>query len=359
MAQSKTVQTKTARLTAPVETPAVVIGLHAAIVAVFDETPHVLVVRHEAETGSMHGTTGVPTADIAREGLPFGPFEPLAHRTMDIGLRAWVAEQTQLSLGHVEQLYTFGDRGRQATPDGEEPHVVSVGYLALTRRTPLPPQAGAMWRNWYRYFPWEDWRVEQPKGIGAVIEPLLAEWVKGADDAARRRDRVNLCFGLSGLAWNEEQVLERYELLYEAGLVYEARRDRPHIHEGLERRLIERGANPSVLGEPMIFDHRRILATAIGRLRGKLKYRPLVFELMPPAFTLLELQRTVEAISGVRLHKQNFRRLLARTGLVEPTGHLTTKTGGRPAEQFRFRREVLRERPAPGMRLPQTRVTRT
>jgi hypothetical protein len=362
MAQSKTAQSTAASLTPPEAAPAVVIGLHAAIIAVFEEAPHVLVVRHEAETGSMHGTTDAPLADLAREGLPFGPFEPLAHRTMEIGLRAWVAEQTQLSLGHVEQLYTFGDRGRHATAEGKEPHVVSVGYLALTRHTPLPPRAGALWRNWYRYFPWEDWRTERPKGIGLVIEPLLKEWIKAGDSAeqcAQRRDRANLCFGLAGLPWNEELVLERYELLYTAGLVYEARRDRPQLHLGLERRLSEREAGNSVLGEPMIFDHRRILATAIGRLRGKLKYRPLVFELMPPAFTLLELQRTVEAISGVRLHKQNFRRLLARTGLVEPTGQVTTKTGGRPAEQFRFRREVLRERPAPGMRLPQSRAARS
>jgi hypothetical protein len=101
----------------------------------------------------------------------------------------------------------------------------------------------------------------------------------------------------------------------------------------------------------MVFDHRRILATAMGRLRGKMKYRPVVFELMPPEFTLLELQRTVEALSGVRLHKQNFRRLVEDQGLVEGTGRVSRKTGGRPAEQFRFRREVLRERPAPGVRL--------
>jgi hypothetical protein len=105
------------------------------------------------------------------------------------------------------------------------------------------------------------------------------------------------------------------------------------------------------LGIDMVFDHRRILATAMGRLRGKMKYRPVVFELMPPVFTLLELQRTVEALSGVRLHKQNFRRLVEDQGLVEGTGRVSRKTGGRPAEQFRFRREVLRERPAPGVRL--------
>src|SRR4051812_44571427 len=105
-------------------------------------------------------------------------------------------------------------------------------------------------------------------------------------------------------------------------------------------------------GAEMAVDHRRILATAIARLRGKIKYRPVVFELMPPAFTLLQLQRTVEALAGIRLHKQNFRRLAEEQGLVEETGESTTETGGRPARLVRFRREVLLERPAPGVRLP-------
>ena len=63
-------------------------------------------------------------------------------------------------------------------------------------------------------------------------------------------------------------------------------------------------------GTELAFDHRRIVATALGRLRGKLKYRPVVFELLPETFTLLQLQRTVEALTGMRLHKQNFRRLV-------------------------------------------------
>ena len=99
----------------------------------------------------------------------------------------------------------------------------------------------------------------------------------------------------------------------------------------------------------MRFDHRRILATAIARLRAKLKYRPVVFELMPDEFTLTELQRTVEAISGRHLHKQNFRRLVESAALVEPTGETSTATGGRPAALFRFRRDVVQERPAPGL----------
>ena len=72
---------------------------------------------------------------------------------------------------------------------------------------------------------------------------------------------------------------------------------------------------------------------------------------MADEFTLFELQKTVEAILGPHLHKQNFRRLVEGAGLVEPTGEMKTRTGGRPAKLFRFRREVLLERPAPGVRV--------
>lgn len=305
----------------------VLIGLSVAIVAVADEQPSVLVVHRK----------------VGADALPFGTFDPLAHRTLEAGLRSWVAEQTYLQLGYVEQLYTFGDRGRHLTRPDEGPRVVSVGYLALTRPQSALKAPDTMWRDWYGYFPWENWRQRKPQIIDAVIKPRLVAFAAAASDEElrkRRRERAALCFALDGLAWDEEKVLERYELLYEAGLVSEAARDgRP-------------GAAPvPALGEPMVFDHRRILATAMGRLRGKMKYRPVVFELMPPEFTLLELQRTVEAISGVRLHKQNFRRLVEGQGLVEGTGRVSAKAVGRPAEQFRFRREVLRERPAPGVRL--------
>lgn len=156
-------------------------------------------------------------------------------------------------------------------------------------------------------------------------------------------------------------MLERYELLYEAGLVLEARRDR---RLGMEQGsaaaelAVDDDESLQATGEAMTFDHRRILATAMGRLRGKLKYRPLVFELLASSFTLTELQLTVEALAGLRLHKQNFRRLIAKAGLVEPTGRMVTGTGGRPAEQYRFRASVVQERSAPGVRLPGSRQTR-
>jgi hypothetical protein len=302
------------------------IGLSVAIVSVAEERPSVLVV-HPAG---------------AEDALPFGPFDPLNHRTFDSGLRKWVGEQTLLDLGYAEQLYTFGDRGRHLPARDEGARVVSVGYLALTRQTAAQSAADTRWSDWYRYFPWEDWREEKPRVIDSVIAPTLRAFAKSApssDIAESRRERIRLCFGFDGLPWDEEKVLERYELLYEAGMVPEAARD------GRD------AAAKTAPGTSMMFDHRRILATAIARLRGKMKYRPVVFELMPPAFTLLELQRTVEAISGIRLHKQNFRRLMEDQGLVEGTGKFSTQGRGRPAELFRFRREVLRERPAPGVRL--------
>lgn len=314
---------------------AISIGLSAAIVSVEKETPCALVVAHEG----------------GEDALPFGPFDPSSHRTLEQGLRLWVGEQTRFELGYTEQLYTFGDRGRHlpAAGSAEGTRVVSVGYLALTRQSQGNSEAGdreTCWRGWYHYFPWEDWRTAKPAMIEALILPRLKAFAKNAaipSAGELRRDRVRLCFGADGVAWDEEKVLERYELLYEAGLVEEARRDAGKAPGA--------GRGEELLGASMLYDHRRILATAIARLRGKMKYRPVVFELMAPSFTLLELQVTVEALLGRRLHKQNFRRLVAEQGLVEGTGKFAARARGRPAELFRFRREVLRERPAPGLRL--------
>jgi hypothetical protein len=309
------------------------IGLTAAIVAIEDSEPLIL---------TASGGDGDKLA-----GLPFGPFDAVAHRTFEIGLRAWVEEQAGLRLGYVEQLYTFGDRGRHT--EAGDTHVASIGYLALTRAADNTARApGATFEPWYRFFPWEDWRETKPDIIERGIFPELTKWAEQgeAPETARalpRKDRVRLYFGTEGAHWDEERVLDRYELLYEAGLVEEARRDgRPAA--------LPRKSTP-MLGLSMRFDHRRILATAMGRLRAKLKYRPVVFELLPGEFTLTELQHTVEAISGRHLHKQNFRRLVESGALVEPTGVMSTQTGGRPAALFRFRREVLQERPAPGLRV--------
>jgi len=339
-------------------TTPVVIVLNGVIVAVTDDRPRILTVKNPDDSLS------VQTADLgdgaALDALPFGPLDPAADRTLELGLNGWVREQTGIELGYVEQLYSFGDRNREPGVRQGGPRVISIAYLALVREEQLSVRGEANWRDWYEYFPWEDWLWRRPSMIDEQITPALARWAKAAIDTSlrsRRQERIEIAFGLEGAPWDQERVLERYELLYEAGLVAEQALDT--IVAGRERQESQKSSKgssrqtkTSLLGRPMALDHRRILATALGRLRGKIKYRPVVFELLSPTFTLLQLQRVVEALAGVRLHKQNFRRLVEKGGLVEGTGQLDPKTGGRPAELFCFRREVLRERPAPGIGLP-------
>jgi hypothetical protein len=320
----------------------IVIGLSAVIIAVREGEAVALSVRpHDPVTG----------AASALAGLPFGPFDPDGHRTFELAVRAFVSEQTRFQLGFVEQLYTFGDKGRDA-PLAEigagGARVISVGYLALSPEARAPQAPDTTWTPFWRFFPWEDWRRGRPALLDEALEPPLRRWATSEERLAR----VRLLFALDGAPWNEERVLERYELLYEAGLVPEAARDRARARG---RPSEEPTEFAPAFGEPMLSDHRRILATGLGRLRGKLKYRPVAFELMADEFTLSELQRTVEAVAGVALHKQNFRRTLERTDLVEGLGRLHAETGGRPAELFRFRRELVRAGPAPGLALPRLR----
>ncbi|MEM1182578.1 MAG: hypothetical protein AAGM22_29805 [Acidobacteriota bacterium] len=321
----------------------VVIGLNAVIVAVTDEEPRVLTVAADSADGPAFDDA--PTSPESwraprHEAIPFGPLDPARDRTLELALRGWVREQAKLELGYVEQLYTFGDKNRDPRERLGGPRVLSIGYLSLVQED---RGAGAQWRDWYLYLPWEDWRSGRPKVLG-TLAPALEGWAAlgtTRTKARARRERIDIAFGLGGAPWDPYRVLDRYELLYEAGLVAEAQLDR-----GQE-------ADPGLThGRPLRFDHRRILATAIQRLRGKIKYRPVVFELLPATFTLLQLQRVVEALAGQRLHKQNFRRLVERGGMVEGTGERAQGTGGRPAELFRFRRDVLRERPTPGVGLP-------
>ena len=320
----------------------ITIGLSAAIIAVTGETPRVLTVER-----SELGQSEFPA-------LPFGPLDPRGDRTLELGLRGWVREQTGLELGYVEQLYTFGDSDRfdvgVASPPAS-PRVLSVAYLALMREAEVGTEDRAVWRDVYRFFPWEDWRAGRPSILEEQIEPRLAEWcdrTQQSSDRDRRIERREIAFGQGATGWDPERVLDRYELLYEACLVAESKAPLSSENQTVEE---AKASDEGGAFRAMALDHRRILATAMSRLRGKLKYRPLVFEMMPPEFTLFQLQRAVEALAGIRLHKQNFRRLIDRGGLVEGTAK-KLQTTGRPAELFRFRQEVLRERPALGVGLP-------
>ena len=322
--QDKTI-TATRQAARTNQSHAVSADLIAVVIAVTDGQPRVLTIEQA-------------------QALPSGPFE-LDHRSLQSGLRTWVEQQTGHPLGYVEQLYTFADRDRIGGDRVER--VISISYLGLTREEQAERSPAHGWRGWYDYFPWEDHRAGVPSVLRDILVPRLSAWADEAEDPSMRRDRrqrVAYAFGLDDRDWNEEFVLQRYELLYEAALVAEATRGS------------DNGSPPSVPGRSMIADHRRILATGIARLRTKIKYRPVVFELMPPAFTLLQLQRTVEALAGRLVHKQNFRRLIEQQDLVEETGETVSETRGPPAKRFRFRQTVQAERTVAGTKLPLSRA---
>ncbi|MEE8129784.1 MAG: hypothetical protein V3T48_05825 [Vicinamibacterales bacterium] len=293
--------------------------LAAVIISVTDGRPRMLTIRHDDANA-----------------IPSGPVSS-TDTTLELALRRWIRDQAGIDVGYVEQLYTFGDLARIGDQEPDGPRPVSIAYVALVREESPAPRAE--WVDCYQLLPWEDHRDGRPQAM-ADVDNGLARWA--SDDDERRR-RVAIAFGQEPAPWDGVPVLERYELLYEASLVVEAYRDRA------------KPAPADTAGRAMRLDHRRMVATALGRIRGKLTYRPVVFELLPSEFTLLELQDTVEALAGIRLHKQNFRRLVDRNRLVDGTGKRATSTGGRPAELFRFRPEVFLERPRPGIGLPYRR----
>lgn len=304
---------------------AIAVGLNAAIFAMVQDEPAVAVL-----SAPRNGERAVDGT------LPGGPFLPREHGSLEAGLRHWVKRQTGIDLNAARQLCTTGDRedlgdgvGTLGAP------VIAVCYLALVGPSQLNERQSAVWQSWYAYLPWEDWRQGRPDCLKQQIEPLLESWVRRSGvDGVERTHRIRILFGFEGATWDEERVLDRYELLSEAGLFSPA------------------AAVPFLARLPRLrHDHARLLASGIGELRRSIKCQPAVFELMPDTFTLFELQKTVEAILGPHLHKQNFRRLIEAGGLVEPTGDHRFRTGGRPARLYRFRRDVLLERLAPGVRV--------
>lgn len=118
-----------------------------------------------------------------------------------------------------------------------------------------------------------------------------------------------------------------------AGGTTVARLEVPWKHaEGGPVRALDGSGKPL----PLAFDHASILGMAVQRLRGKLDYSLLAFELLPPLFTLYELQKVHEAVLGRRLNKDSFRRRLLATGDLAATGRLQEDVGHRPAELYRW-----------------------
>jgi 8-oxo-dGTP diphosphatase len=93
---------------------------------------------------------------------------------------------------------------------------------------------------------------------------------------------------------------------------------------------------PVLAVPPLAFDHSVILDIALARLRGKLAYQPIGFELLPPKFTLTQLQRLYESVLAAPLDKRNFRKKVLSYGLLIPLKETHREGAHRPAQLFRF-----------------------
>ncbi|MDY6876115.1 MAG: NUDIX domain-containing protein [Chloroflexota bacterium] len=173
-----------------------------------------------------------------------GGFMDIAESPEDAALRE-LGEETGVRDVYLEQLYTFGDPGRD--PRGR---TITVAYFALVTAAAIHPRAG--------------------------------------DDATEAR-------------WWSVYALP-----------------------------------------PLAFDHADILAYALQRLRYKLEYTAVGFELLPDTFTLSELQIAYEIILGETLDKRNFRRKIIGAGVIEETDEYRTGEG-RPAKLYRFRDDAVAE----------------
>ncbi|MDE7548118.1 hypothetical protein PY793_09015 [Acetobacter fabarum] len=279
--------------------------LVAVLVSISHNTPHILTLEHG-------------------NSFPSGPLM-VEHRSLQKGMRNWVEHQTGLKLGHTEQLYTFAD-----PPHGHGHQMVQISYMAFIRQNSAHSLAE---RSIYDYFPWEDRRDAASCPLLHVIATRLKQW---AADNAQRWQRCATVFGLDNHAWNDELSLPRYELLWEAGLVPESSwQNGPHLP-----------------GLSMHRDYRRILATALSRMRAKIRYTPAVFDLLPRQFTLLQLQQAMEALAGRAMHKQNFRRLVQQQKLVSRTAEYDFPPQGRPAQLYQFSPETAEHCYLAGTKLP-------
>ena len=93
----------------------------------------------------------------------------------------------------------------------------------------------------------------------------------------------------------------------------------------------------------LAFDHDEIVSAALDRLRGKVRYRPVGFELLPPKFTLTMLQRLYEKILERELDKRNFRKKVLATGLLEELDEVEQDVAHRAARLYRFDKKRYRE----------------
>lgn len=244
---------------------------------------------------------------IERGGHPFlgkwaipGGFVDMEESLEEAAVRE-LREETGLSDIYMEQLFTFGDVGRDPRM-----RVISVAYMALLSKERLRPVAGddAAKVCWFT--------VKQEENGGLK---LIAASEEDSDASGNE--------GASGSANAGTKETARGTATAGAGATGSgtAAEEKPLC-------LTE---------EDLAFDHAKLIRIALQRLKNKVEYTDIAFELAGEKFTLTQLQMIFEAILGKELHKPNFRRGIAPR--VEKTEEMETKHSNRPSYYYRKKAE--------------------
>jgi 8-oxo-dGTP diphosphatase len=214
------------------------------------------------------------------------------NESLEAGARRELREETNLERIYLEQLYTWGDVGRDPRA-----RVISCSYLALVDSAALKAQAGddATDAQWFQ-----------------VKYQVLAEQKNRSDQGLGAEKLVALT--LSSVAETVSAKIKVVEVL-EAGRVIR-----------VSREIVE--------SQGIAFDHAQIITYAIECLRNKLEYTDIAFNLMPERFTLSELQQVYEVILDKELLTAAFRRKIA--GMVTGTNQFTKDNGHGPLKLYRY-----------------------
>ncbi|MDF2925814.1 MAG: ADP-ribose pyrophosphatase [Paenibacillaceae bacterium] len=192
---------------------------------------------------------------------------------------------------YMEQLFTWGDVGRDPRT-----RVISSSYMALVDRTALDVKAGDDAED-ARWFEAGCQMLQEKRTMlqdGYELERLIQITLSHEEERLTATVKVTTTF---------------------CGRIKQVRRDIVDSHG-------------------LAFDHAKIIEYAIGRLRNKIEYTDIAFHLMPPLFTLSELQQVYEVILGKELLAAAFRRKLAP--MVTETNEFTRDAGHRPSKLYRF-----------------------
>jgi len=205
-----------------------------------------------------------------------------------------LAEETGVDNVYMEQLYTWGDPGRDPRT-----WVISCSYMALIDASKVKLSAGddAVDARWFR-----------------VSKKLKQEKRKVMRSGSVLKQKYSLILASDGMT--TETQLEKTVTKHGS-------------RETEEEQIL-------VPGE-LAFDHARMISYAVDRLRNKIEYTDLAFNLMPEYFTLTQLQQVYETILDCELLKANFRRKLENK--VVETDYFTEGDGYRPSRLFKVRRD--------------------